>query len=174
MTPAAAALVTGRPPAGRPRQVGAELPPDASGAESMPGDPNAAFYLDGVYHLHYIPAASLEGRQSFAFIHVTSRTCSIGRGSRRNCSGRSPGTACSVGRDLRRGGETGGDLPWRIFGTEPNRPRQDRLLTDWGEARSQWRSRWPTAAATMNLGPGLLLIGTPTMHDLRGAEIRPS
>ena len=24
------------------------------GGESSPGDPNAAFYLDGVYHLHYI------------------------------------------------------------------------------------------------------------------------
>ena len=24
------------------------------GGESTPGDPNAAFYLDGIYHLHYI------------------------------------------------------------------------------------------------------------------------
>ena len=24
------------------------------GGDSLPGDPNAAFYLDGVYHLHYI------------------------------------------------------------------------------------------------------------------------
>ena len=24
------------------------------GGDSIPGDPNAAFYLDGVYHLHYI------------------------------------------------------------------------------------------------------------------------
>jgi hypothetical protein len=26
------------------------------GGESSPGDPNAAFYLDGLYHLHYILA----------------------------------------------------------------------------------------------------------------------
>lgn len=24
------------------------------GGDSAPGDPNAAFYLDGTYHLHYI------------------------------------------------------------------------------------------------------------------------
>ena len=26
------------------------------GGNSLPGDPNAAFYLDGLYHLHYILA----------------------------------------------------------------------------------------------------------------------
>jgi beta-fructofuranosidase len=26
------------------------------GGASLPGDPNAAFYLDGTYHLHYILA----------------------------------------------------------------------------------------------------------------------
>ncbi|MBN8246820.1 MAG: glycoside hydrolase family 32 protein [Verrucomicrobia bacterium] len=42
------------------------------GAESLPGDPNAAFHLDGVYHLHYILRHPWKGRQTFAFIHVTS------------------------------------------------------------------------------------------------------
>lgn len=47
------------------------------GGDSAPGDPNAAFYLDGVYHLHYIlrhPWQTTEGqgKTSFSFVHVTS------------------------------------------------------------------------------------------------------
>jgi len=46
------------------------------GGDSKPGDPNAAFYLDGTYHLHYILAHdwSVDGKtkKGFSFIHVTS------------------------------------------------------------------------------------------------------
>lgn len=42
------------------------------GGTSLPGDPNAAFYLDGTYHLHYILAHPWQGRTSFSFVHVTS------------------------------------------------------------------------------------------------------
>lgn len=42
------------------------------GGESLPGDPNAAYYLDGVYHLHYILAHPWKGQGSFSFVHVTS------------------------------------------------------------------------------------------------------
>lgn len=42
------------------------------GAASLPGDPNAAFHLDGTYHLHYILAHPWRGRGSFSFVHVTS------------------------------------------------------------------------------------------------------
>lgn len=42
------------------------------GGDSLPGDPNAAFYLDGVYHLHYILAHPWRGQHSFSFVHVTS------------------------------------------------------------------------------------------------------
>jgi beta-fructofuranosidase len=42
------------------------------GGESAPGDPNAAFYLDGVYHLHYILRHRWQDEQSFSFVHVTS------------------------------------------------------------------------------------------------------
>lgn len=42
------------------------------GGESLPGDPNAAFYLDGVYHLHYILTHPWREKNSFSFIHVTS------------------------------------------------------------------------------------------------------
>ena len=42
------------------------------GGESLPGDPNAAFQLDGVYHLHYILGHPWRGRHSFSFVHVTS------------------------------------------------------------------------------------------------------
>lgn len=42
------------------------------GGESLPGDPNAAFYLNGTYHLHYILAHPWKGRTSFSFVHVTS------------------------------------------------------------------------------------------------------
>ena len=42
------------------------------GAASMPGDPNAAFQLDGVYHMHYILAHPWRGKFSFSFVHVTS------------------------------------------------------------------------------------------------------
>ncbi len=42
------------------------------GAPSAPGDPNAAFCLDGTYHMHYIVSHPWKGHESFAFIHVTS------------------------------------------------------------------------------------------------------
>jgi sucrose-6-phosphate hydrolase SacC (GH32 family) len=42
------------------------------GGDSMPGDPNAAFCLDGVYHLHYILAHPWQDKRSFSFVHVTS------------------------------------------------------------------------------------------------------
>jgi len=42
------------------------------GGPSLPGDPNAAFCLDGVYHLHYILAHPWRGKTSFSFVHVTS------------------------------------------------------------------------------------------------------
>lgn len=42
------------------------------GGLSAPGDPNAAFYLDGAYHLHYILRHPFQGKSSFSFIHVSS------------------------------------------------------------------------------------------------------
>ena len=42
------------------------------GGDSLPGDPNAAFYLDGTYHLHYILAHRWKDKGSFSFVHVTS------------------------------------------------------------------------------------------------------
>jgi sucrose-6-phosphate hydrolase SacC (GH32 family) len=42
------------------------------GDESLPGDPNAAFFLDGVYHLHYILRHPFGDKLSYSFIHVTS------------------------------------------------------------------------------------------------------
>jgi beta-fructofuranosidase len=42
------------------------------GADSCPGDPNAAFCLDGVYHLHYIISHPFGDSGSFSFVHVTS------------------------------------------------------------------------------------------------------
>lgn len=42
------------------------------GGPSEPGDPNAAFCLDGVYHLHYILSHPYRGKRSFSFIHVSS------------------------------------------------------------------------------------------------------
>lgn len=46
------------------------------GGDSKPGDPNAAFALDGTYHLHYILTHDwkVDGktRKGFSFVHVTS------------------------------------------------------------------------------------------------------
>ena len=42
------------------------------GGESAPGDPNAAFCVDGVYHMHYILSHPWKGGESFYFFHVTS------------------------------------------------------------------------------------------------------
>lgn len=42
------------------------------GGTSSPGDPNAAFYMDGVYHFHYILHHPWQGTGSYSFIHVTS------------------------------------------------------------------------------------------------------
>ncbi len=42
------------------------------GELSAPGDPNAAFYLEGTYHLHYILRHNYNGEPSFSFVHVTS------------------------------------------------------------------------------------------------------
>lgn len=61
---------------------GANTPPAAStlqfhlmhpGGESLPGDPNAAFCIDGTYHLHYILQHPWKDRRSFSFVHVTSK-----------------------------------------------------------------------------------------------------
>lgn len=46
------------------------------GGDSAPGDPNAAIYIDGTYHLHYILRhpwrENQQEKQSFSFVHVTS------------------------------------------------------------------------------------------------------
>lgn len=42
------------------------------GGPSSPGDPNPAFFLDGVCHLHYILRHPWQGAESFSFVHVTS------------------------------------------------------------------------------------------------------
>jgi sucrose-6-phosphate hydrolase SacC (GH32 family) len=42
------------------------------GGDSLPGDPNPAYALDGQYHLHYILAHPFRGNTSFSFVHVTS------------------------------------------------------------------------------------------------------
>ncbi|WP_397570344.1 glycoside hydrolase family 32 protein [Schlesneria sp. T3-172] len=42
------------------------------GADSSPGDPNAAFCLDGTYHLHYILRHPYKDRESVSFVHLTS------------------------------------------------------------------------------------------------------
>lgn len=43
------------------------------GGDSEPGDPNAAFFLDGVCHLHYIINHPFDkGKHSWSFVHVSS------------------------------------------------------------------------------------------------------
>ena len=42
------------------------------GGDSLPGDPNAAFCLDGVYHMHYILRHPWQDKESYSFVHVTS------------------------------------------------------------------------------------------------------
>jgi sucrose-6-phosphate hydrolase SacC (GH32 family) len=42
------------------------------GGDSEPGDPNAAFHLDGTCHLHYILRHPWRGRPSYSFVHVSS------------------------------------------------------------------------------------------------------
>lgn len=42
------------------------------GGESAPGDPNAAFYLDGRCHLHYILKHKWNDGVSFSFVHISS------------------------------------------------------------------------------------------------------
>jgi len=42
------------------------------GGASAPGDPNAAFFLDGVCHLHYILRHPFRGSTSYSFVHVSS------------------------------------------------------------------------------------------------------
>lgn len=42
------------------------------GGNSIPGDPNAAFYLDGLYHLHYILQHPWKDGVSYSFVHVSS------------------------------------------------------------------------------------------------------
>ena len=42
------------------------------GGDSQPGDPNVAFCLDGIYHLHYILRHPWKNGISYSFIHVTS------------------------------------------------------------------------------------------------------
>jgi len=42
------------------------------GGPSAPGDPNAAFFLDGTCHLHYILSHPWKDKRSFSFVHVSS------------------------------------------------------------------------------------------------------
>ncbi|MDP7396047.1 MAG: glycoside hydrolase family 32 protein, partial [Lentisphaeria bacterium] len=42
------------------------------GGDSSPGDPNAAFCVDGTYHLHYILQYPWQDGRTFCFVHVTS------------------------------------------------------------------------------------------------------
>jgi sucrose-6-phosphate hydrolase SacC (GH32 family) len=42
------------------------------GGDSAPGDPNAVFYLDGTYHLHYILRHPWIDGLSYSFVHVSS------------------------------------------------------------------------------------------------------
>lgn len=42
------------------------------GGDSAPGDPNAAIYSDGTYHMHYILRHPWGEKISFSFVHVTS------------------------------------------------------------------------------------------------------
>lgn len=42
------------------------------GGDSSPSDPNAAFYLDGTCHLHYILEHPWNGKSSCSFVHVSS------------------------------------------------------------------------------------------------------
>ena len=69
----------GAPSSEAPREQNVDADPHAlnyhlmhPGGDSLPGDPNAAFYLDGVYHLHYILAHPWQDTRSFSFVHVTS------------------------------------------------------------------------------------------------------
>lgn len=73
--------ISGRSDAGEPPAAGSLQPADEMilnyhlmhpGGSSIPGDPNAAFYLDGTYHLHYILGHPWRDRGSFSFVHVTS------------------------------------------------------------------------------------------------------
>ena len=42
------------------------------GGERAPGDPNLAYCLDGVFHLHYILRHPWQGGTSYSFIHINS------------------------------------------------------------------------------------------------------
>ncbi len=42
------------------------------GGDSRPSDPNAAFCIDGTYHLHYIFSHPWRGLNSYSFAHITS------------------------------------------------------------------------------------------------------
>ena len=42
------------------------------GGPSAPGDPNVAFHIDGIYHLHYIVKHNWRENASFSFMHITS------------------------------------------------------------------------------------------------------
>ena len=74
-----------------------------------PGDPNAIFYLNGVYHLHYIlrhkwngvrknlPRSNFPYNHSHSFIHCTSK---IGNGKKLNYNQALQDMVCLVELDL--------------------------------------------------------------------------
>ena len=71
-TEAAASPAAGPDPATPPPERVLSFHLQHPGGESSPGDPNAAFCLDGVYHLHYILQHDWQDGGSFSFVHVTS------------------------------------------------------------------------------------------------------
>lgn len=70
------------------------------GSPSLPGDPNAAFCIDGIYHLHYIVTQQWQGQESFAFVHISSPDMLRWTWHPTTLHPNSPGMACLVAPDL--------------------------------------------------------------------------
>ena len=141
------------------------------GEDSAPGDPNVAYCLDGVYHLHYIlrhpwkrrhGAAARRRQRSFSFIHVTSPDMLHWKWQTTKLQPSFTGHGIVQRHRLHhQGGQTGGDL------SRPVRSR-DAPTSPWPTTTrlSGWSMPYPVLPTGVPEGKRVILAGDPDLFQV--------
>ena len=145
------------------------------GGDSGPGDPNAAFYLDGTYHLHYILAASVEG-QAVLLVRARHqyRHAALDMADHQTAARLHRSRHVQRHRLYHQGGKTGGHLPRRGLGPQPDRHRQGPPSCPAGRSHIPLRCGTPTVLREemRHWDPDCFLIGD-TYYAISGGENPP-
>ncbi len=144
------------------------------GGKSLPGDPNAAFCIDGVYHLHYISAASVEGWAVVFF-----RACDEHRHAALEVGNDEASAGVHGARHVQRHrvsderGASRGDLSWPGLGRNQIAIAKDGKLTEWEKPFAvDVRNADGTEAKINHWDPDCFLVGD-TYFAISGGENPP-